>query len=70
MLVTGKELTRYERDGSSTVHADLSSISKYGWSEMTTGGRGNIYINSIGFDFSEMMERASDPSKAPTESSQ
>ena len=34
---------------------------------MTIDGRGNIYVNSIGFDFSaEMTERVEDPSKSPT----
>jgi sugar lactone lactonase YvrE len=66
MLVTGSELTRYDKDGSTTAHADLSHISKYGWSEMTIDGRGNVYVNSIGFDFSEMIDRVSDPSKSPT----
>jgi sugar lactone lactonase YvrE len=67
MLETGDELTRYERDGSTVVHADLSHISKYGWSEMTIDGRGNIYVNSIGFDFfKEMNDRVRDPSKSPT----
>ena len=33
---------------------------------MTIDGRGNIYVNSIGFDFAEMSERVGDPSKPPT----
>ena len=34
---------------------------------MTIDGRGNIYINTIGFDFfEEMVDRVSDPSKPPT----
>ena len=33
---------------------------------MTIDGRGNIYVNSIGFDFAEMSDRVSDPSKPPT----
>ena len=33
---------------------------------MTIDGRGNIYVNSIGFDFSEMAERVMDPSNDPT----
>src|SRR5439155_11178594 len=65
MLATGDELTRYEADGSTSVHADLTRISKYIWSEMTIDGRGNIYINTIGFDFSEMTDRVGDPSKSP-----
>ena len=66
MLVTGDQLMRYERDGSKVVHADLTHISKYIWSEMTIDGRGNIYVNSIGFDFREMSDRARDPSKSAT----
>ena len=67
MLVTGNELTRYEPDGTTTIHADLTHISREFWSEMTIDGRGNIYINTIGFDFfEEMVDRVSDPSKPPT----
>ena len=36
---------------------------------MTIDGRGNIYVNSIGFDFAEMVDRVNDPSKPPTGSS-
>jgi len=67
LLVTGDKLRRHEPDGSIAVHADLDSISKFGWSEMTIDGRGNIYINSIGFDFfAEMAERVKDRSRSPT----
>jgi sugar lactone lactonase YvrE len=67
LLVTGDRLVRHERDGATVVHADPSDISKYGWSELTIDGRGNIYVNSIGFDFAkEMLERVQDPSRAPT----
>jgi sugar lactone lactonase YvrE len=67
LLVTGDKLRRHEPDGSIAVHADLDSISKFGWSEMTIDGRGNIYINSIGFDFfTEMAERVNDRSRSPT----
>ena len=67
MLETGEELTRYEPDGTTTTHADLTHISREFWSEMTIDGRGNIYINTIGFDFfEEMIDRVSDRSKPPT----
>jgi len=66
MLATGDQLTRYEPDGTRVVHADLTGISRFIWSEMTIDGRGNVYVNSIGFDFSEMVDRVSDPSKSPT----
>ena len=66
LLVTGERLTRHEPDGSVAVHVDLSHISTYGWSEMTIDSRGNIYVNSIGFDFAkEMTTRVKDPSKSP-----
>jgi sugar lactone lactonase YvrE len=67
LLVTGERITRRERDGTIAVHADPSDISKFGWSEMTVDGRGNIYVNSIGFDFAkEMSARVQDPSASPT----
>src|SRR5688572_5620354 len=53
MLVTGAELTRVEPDGTRVRHADLSAISAYGWSEMTVDGRGNVYVNTINFDFAD-----------------
>ena len=51
MLVTGPELMRRESDGSMVRHADLSDIDDHGWNEIVVDGRGNIYVNSIGFDF-------------------
>jgi sugar lactone lactonase YvrE len=66
LLVTGDKLRRHEPDGSIAVHADLEPLSKF-WSEMTIDGRGNIYINSIGFDFfAEMAERVKDRSRSAT----
>lgn len=56
MLVTGAELTRVEPDGSRVRHADLSHLSPYGWSEMTVDGRGNVFVNSINFDFADFNE--------------
>jgi sugar lactone lactonase YvrE len=56
MLVSGTELVRVEPDGSRVRHADLSQISRYGWSELTVDGRGNAYVNSLNFDFANFME--------------
>jgi sugar lactone lactonase YvrE len=56
MLVTGHELIRVEPDGSRARHADLSHISPSGWSEITVDGRGNVYVNSINFDFADFNE--------------
>jgi len=56
MLITGNELVRVEPDGSRVRHADLSHISPYGWSEITVDGRGNIYVNTINFDFADFAD--------------
>jgi sugar lactone lactonase YvrE len=66
MLVTGEELIRVEPDGSRVRHADLSHISPYGWSELTVDGRGNIYVNSVNFDwasFEDLLARGEAPGK-------
>jgi sugar lactone lactonase YvrE len=52
-LVTGPELTLVGPDGSRVRYADLSNISPHGWSEMTVDGRGNVYVNSLNFDFDD-----------------
>jgi sugar lactone lactonase YvrE len=49
-------LIRVEPDGSRVRHADLSHISPFGWSEITVDGRGNVYVNTINFDFAEFNE--------------
>jgi sugar lactone lactonase YvrE len=51
LLVTGETLLRQEPDGSFVVHADISAVCTRGCSEIVVDGRGNIYINSIEFDF-------------------
>ena len=51
LLLTGRELLRREPDGSLVRHADLSGLSDYGWNEIVVDGRGNIYVNSVGFSF-------------------
>jgi sugar lactone lactonase YvrE len=53
LLVTGQELLRREPDGSLVTHADLSGLSRYGWNEIVVDGRGNVYVNSVGFRFGE-----------------
>src|SRR5436190_521511 len=45
-LMTGPQLLREEPDGTMVVHADLSSVSSSGFSEITVDGRGNIYVNN------------------------
>lgn len=44
-------LLRWEPDGSLATHADLSNLSDYPWNEVVVDGRGNAYVNNIGFEF-------------------
>jgi sugar lactone lactonase YvrE len=53
LLVTGQALLRREADGSLVSHADLSGLSRYGWNEIVVDGRGNVYVNSVGFNFGQ-----------------
>jgi sugar lactone lactonase YvrE len=53
LIVLGPEgvLLRQEPDGSLATHADLSSLSDHPWNEIVVDGRGNAYVNNVGFDF-------------------
>lgn len=53
LIVSGGEglLLRGEPDGSLATHADLSGVSAHPWNEIVVDGRGNAYLNNIGFDF-------------------
>jgi sugar lactone lactonase YvrE len=46
-------LLRQESDGSLVTHADLNGLVEKGlpWNELVVDGRGNAYINNVGFDF-------------------
>jgi sugar lactone lactonase YvrE len=44
-------LLRREPDGSLVTHADLTSLSRHPWNDLVVDGRGNAYVNNIGFDF-------------------
>jgi sugar lactone lactonase YvrE len=51
MLITaGRRLLRLEAHGSLVTHIDLSDLSDHGWNEIVVDGRGNAYVNSVGFD--------------------
>ncbi|MGZ8615057.1 MAG: SMP-30/gluconolactonase/LRE family protein [Actinomycetota bacterium] len=43
-------LLRLEPDASLATHTDLSVVSDFPWNEIVVDGRGNIYLNNIGFD--------------------
>ena len=53
LIVSGRNglLLRRELDGSLVTHVDLTSLSDRPWNEIVVDGRGNAYINNIGFDF-------------------
>ena len=53
LIVSGPEgvVLRREPAGSLATHADLSGLSDRPWNEIVVDGRGNAYVNNIGFDF-------------------
>ena len=53
LIVSGGDgrLLRRERDGSLATHGDLTGLSEHAWNEIVVDGRGNAYVNGIGFDF-------------------
>ena len=44
-------ILRREPDGSLVTHADLKHLSDKPWNELVVDGRGNAYVNNIGFNF-------------------
>jgi sugar lactone lactonase YvrE len=46
----GRLLVR-EREGSLTVRADLAAVAQHPWNDIVIDGRGNTYVNNIGFEF-------------------
>jgi len=52
LVVSGSDglLLRREPDGSLVTHADLTGLSDRPWNEIVVDGRGNAYLNNIGFD--------------------
>lgn len=53
LIVSMREglLLRREPDGSLTTYADLIGLDRHPWNDMVVDGRGNAYVNNIGFDF-------------------
>ena len=45
------QLLRREPDGSLVTHADLTSLACHPWNDLVVDGRGNAYVNTIGFEF-------------------
>jgi sugar lactone lactonase YvrE len=46
-----RRLLRREPDGSLEPYADLSGLGEHPWNDIVADGRGNAYVNNIGFDF-------------------
>ena len=46
-----QELLIMAPDGSLVPHAELGGVSAKPWNEIVVDGRGNAYLNNIGFDF-------------------
>jgi sugar lactone lactonase YvrE len=53
MIVTGFQLMAVGPDGSRVPYAELREAAPHGVSEITVDGRGNVYVDSIGFDFAD-----------------
>ncbi len=53
LVVSGREghLLRSQTDGPLTLHSDLTKILAKPWNDIVVDGRGNAYVDSIGFDF-------------------
>ena len=57
LIVTGDgQILRRQRDGSFVTHADLSTLGQ-AWNEIVVDGRGNIYVNDVGFRFGQEQFR-------------
>jgi sugar lactone lactonase YvrE len=46
-----RRLLCQEPDGSLVTHADLAGLADHPWNDIVVDGRGNAYVNNIGFDF-------------------
>jgi sugar lactone lactonase YvrE len=46
-----RRLLRQEPDGSLVTHAELAELADHPWNDIVVDGRGNAYINNIGFAF-------------------
>jgi sugar lactone lactonase YvrE len=50
VVTSGTQVLLEQPDGSLATHADLSSLCKKGLNEIVVDGRGNVYVNDVGFD--------------------
>ena len=53
LITAGDRVLIRAHNGALSTYADLSEISTKPWNDIVTDGRGNTYVNNIGFDFGE-----------------
>ena len=51
LIVAGEQLLVRNLDASLSVYAELGTLSTKPWNDIVVDGRGNTYVNNIGFDF-------------------
>jgi sugar lactone lactonase YvrE len=51
LVLTQAGLRIREPDGTFAPYADLVGLSDYAWNDIVVDGRGNAYVNNIGFEF-------------------
>jgi sugar lactone lactonase YvrE len=51
LIALGTAVLRQEPGGALVTHADLTGLTHRGWNEIVVDGRGNAYVNNIGFTF-------------------
>ena len=51
LIVAGQQLLARDFDGALSTYAELGDLSTKPWNDIVTDGRGNTYVNNIGFDF-------------------
>ena len=53
LILSGGEAKLVRRDAGGTLStvAELAHLSRHAWNEVVVDGRGNAYLNNIGFDF-------------------
>jgi sugar lactone lactonase YvrE len=50
LITSGRRVLRIERGGELVAHADLAHLTDHGLNEIVVDGRGNAYVNGVGFD--------------------
>src|SRR5918998_5173459 len=51
LVLTQAGLKTREPDGTLAPYADLAGLSDYAWNDIVVDGRGNAYVNNLGFEF-------------------